>query len=375
MLDILLTLGFFLVPRKKEGIVVCGMEIASNIRSMKDVLPSVKTVSFWPHRFHKYDYDHGPWPKWAHPIMGPFYLVLLSRQADIFVYNWEIGFAYDREIDFRFLKRKGKRIVQIHCGEDIRSHVKMGEYYEKIGWHDHTLYRWPIKALLEDRKAYEEGKKRNAQVSDRYADVIFSKEIDNMSYLEKKVYPFFYHLPADEYKGDRAKFKDIKTIRMVHAPSSPSNKGTPLVRAAIKKLESDGFDFEYVELVGMSHDHIKDALAKSHIVLNQFYSFCHGTFGVEAMLSYNCMLTSADPELTHELFPKAEEAWMVTHYYQIYDHLRILLEHPDSIQGYAERGLQYASLHFSSESCRHQFLDALEREGVISESRRQGLDS
>ena len=357
----------FLIPQSaKREFVVCGMEIASNIISIKQLIPDAISVNFFTHRFHQHEYDHGPWPKWAHLIIGPWKLVYLSRCADIFIYNWEMGFAYDRAIDFAYLKRKGKKIVQIHCGEDIRSHKLMGDYYRKIGWEDHTKHRWKMKALLKDPVAYESHKKRNAEVTDKYADVVFSKEIDNMSYLKSKIHNFFYLADPLDHPFDPKKFEDLSCPRIVHAPSSPSNKGTPLVRAAIERLKSEGYPFEYKELIGMPHSEVISSMASSHIVMNQFYSFCHGTFGVEAMLSMNCMMTSADPQYTHELHEGAEEAWIITHSTKVYDELKGILDQPEKIKDTAEKGRAYALRNFTLGPVKKYFHEVLQEEGLIS---------
>ncbi len=366
ILDASIGLFSWAIPRnKKKKFVVCGMEIASNIISIKQLIPDAISVNFFSHRFHDHHYDHGPWPKWAHPIIGPWKLVKLSYLADTFIYNWEIGFAYDRAIDFWYLKRKGKQIIQIHCGEDIRSHKLMGDYYRKIGWEDHTKYRWNMKALLKDPIAYEAHKKRNAEVTDRYADVVFSKAIDNMSYLKSKINNFFYLADPKDHPYDPQKFDDLSVPRIVHAPSSPANKGTPLVRDAIEKLRSEGYTFDYQELIGMPHSEVIRSMASSHIVMNQFYSFCHGTFGVEAMLSKNCMLTSADPQYTHELFEGAEEAWVITHYYQVYEKLKWVLDHPEHIEITADNGRDYAVRNFTLKPVKGYFFGVLEQEGLI----------
>ena len=219
-----------------------------------------------------------------------------------------------------------------------------------------------MKALLKDPVAYEAHKKMNAEVTDRYADVVFSKEIDNMSYLKSKIHNFFYLADPKDHPFDPNKFDDLSIPRIVHAPSSPANKGTPLLRAAVEDLRSKGYAFDYKELIDMPHSEVIDAMASSHIVMNQFYSFCHGTFGVEAMLSMNCMLTSADPQYTHELFEGAEDAWVITHYTQVYDKLKWILDHPEHIRITAESGRNYALRNFTLGPVREYFESVLKSE-------------
>lgn len=372
LIDVLLSGYFLLFPvreAQKRRFIVCGVEIATNIISIKKLIPEAMTVNFYSHRFHSFHYDHGPWNKMIFTLIGPWLLVYFSRLADIFIYNWETGFAYDRAVDFAFLKGKGKKIVQIHCGEDIRSHKLMGEYYRKIGWPDHTKHRWKMKALLRDPQGYEAHKKRNARTTDKYADVVFSKEIDNMSYITSRINNFFYLADPQDHPSIPGKFDDLSVPKIVHAPSSPSNKGTPLVREAIEKLRAEGYVFEYTELIGMPHSEVIRHMSESHIVMNQFYSFCHGTFGVEAMLSKNCMFTSADPRYTHELYEDAEKAWVVTHYDKVYEKVKWILDHPEKIKQFAEKGHQYALRNFTIGPVRTYFKEVLTENGLTKGGR------
>jgi hypothetical protein len=60
--------------------------------------------------------------------------------------------------------------------------------------------------------------------------------------------------------------------RVLHAASHPEVKGTELVRAAVKRLQSEGAIFEYVELVRQPHQAVLSALARCDIVVDQLFS-------------------------------------------------------------------------------------------------------
>lgn len=70
-------------------------------------------------------------------------------------------------------------------------------------------------------------------------------------------------------------FKTKNTSRSViilHAPSNPTAKGTMEIRSSIESLINEGFDINYKELVGVSHQKVVDELCKCDFVVDQLYS-------------------------------------------------------------------------------------------------------
>jgi hypothetical protein len=71
---------------------------------------------------------------------------------------------------------------------------------------------------------------------------------------------------------------------------------------------------------------VLEHLKSSHIVLNQFYAFTPGLFGIEAMANHCAVLMSADPSIETGLPQKSKDAWMITKYWEVYDNLKYLLD-------------------------------------------------
>jgi len=163
-----------------------------------------------------------------------------------------------------------------------------------------------------------------------------------MSYFTKKTQPFIYFYPDENFTKNDTKFSNIKTYKICHAPTSPIIKGTQLVRAAIAKLRAEGYLFEYVELIGLSNEVVLEELRSTHIVLNEFYAFVPGVFGIEAMASSCALITSADENIEPDLPSGSKDAWYITKYYEVYDHLKDLLNSPDLIKKYADAGYEWA---------------------------------
>ena len=120
--------------------------------------------------------------------------------------------------------------------------------------------------------------------------------------------------------------KNNEDITVIHAPTNQIIKATPLVNAAIKRLKIDGYKFKYEELRNLKNIEILNKLEKSHIVLVQFYCLMPGILGIEALSKGNAVLMSASTKLNPELPNNVKDAWLITHYYEIYNNLKYLLD-------------------------------------------------
>jgi hypothetical protein len=350
--------------------VVSGVETAANLYNTGKVLEPSMTVSFAPHPFYDFRYTyslHGrtsPTTFLVRLVGGPVLLGILLHRAGSFFYVGGAGFLFQqldgRAAEFRFVKGRGKRIVCSFLGTEIRSRHLLLEFakerdLEVISSYDHLL----APKRLND--TWEEQRLRLARSADRYADEILNAPVDQMTYITRPVHPPIYFHPSEWFRRNDAKFDTIDRIKVVHAPSSPIIKGTPLVRAAVKKLRMEGYQFDYVELSGVPHAVVMDTLESAHIVLNEFYAFVPGQFGVEAMAAHCALLTSADEAIEPSLPPGSNQAWMVTPYWQIYDNLKLLLEDLSLIKGYADRGFEWAQAHCEYTAARRKLLSILER--------------
>lgn len=278
-------------------------------------------------------------------VIGPLLLGLLLNRSNNFFYIGQNGFLLSgldgRKFEFMYVKSKNKNIVCFFTGTDIRSPRLMLDFAHKneIDVHSNYLYLISPQSLTLE---YETSKKKLAGVADNYADLVFNASVDQMSYFTKKTQPFIYFYPDENFVKNDTKFSDIKIYRICHAPTSPILKGTQLVRAAIAKLRAEGYRFEYIELIGVSNEVVLKKLRSSHIVLNEFYAFVPGLFGVEAMASHCALVTSADEHIEPDLPLTSNKAWYVTKNYEVYDHLKDLLNSPDLIKKYADAGYEWA---------------------------------
>jgi len=346
---------------------VIGVEEIANCtyylnRAFKNKSVSVNFTTNKFYKSNKYDYsisiENRYLAYFARMFYGPYLLAKLSNQADVFIYFWWTGFCNDREIEYKFLKYKKKKIVCIFVGDDIRSRKLLKERLVKENLDSYVYYD------NYDVDKNEMRVKKVAFLSDTYADLAFSVKKSQVSYLEHYVNTFMYMI--DDNLLDNCKFvvNDNKRIKIVHAPSNPILKGTPLVKAAIKKLELEGYNFEYIELINKSNAEVLSILNDSNIVLNQFYADMPGVFGIEAMAKKNAVLMSADYD---NLPTNGQKPWIRTQYWEVYDNLKYLLDNPEIIREYADAGYEFVKHNYAEDKVREFYIDTFYEHKIIDD--------
>lgn len=350
---------------KKNKFIIGTDEIGKNIYDIGTALNDSLTVCLRQNKQHdlKYDFSiniNNKYIRYIYSIFyGPILLGYLSNKANIFFYIWSRGFLLNRNFDFKFLKSKNKKIICVFLGHDIRSLTKKVNYLKTQNLDTGESYN---EKTFDDR--YDKKKKDLAISADTYADLIFSSPVDNMSYIKSKQYLWKLITDKENFHKKEKKQSNSK-IKILHAPTNMIFKGTPLVRAAIKKLQKENYVFDYVELQNVKNKIILEHLKTTDIVLNQFYSFIPAVFGIEAMASNCAVLTSADGSIDSEISESSENAWLTTKYWEIYDNLKYLLDNPDKIKFYADNGYDYAKKYHTSEAMREYLNNILKENSII----------
>lgn len=351
-----------LVHRRPDITWIVGVqEISSMMYRMAQLIPGSHSVALWRDPFYSYSYDSSLPPvknpviaEWLHAVIGPIMLGRLLARAQGVLYIGELGFLplserNRREHEFEFIVSRGRRLACYFVGSDIRATRLLQDLSRRTG-RPNLGDQLPLADAAYGSDAFDASKRRTAAVADRFADVIFSASVDQLSYLRRPTHPITYFFPDELFRPAREKFDDLGRPVIVHAPSNPAIKGTPHVRAAIERLRDEGYTFEYVELEKVGNEVVRAELERAHIVLNQFYAFIPGVFGIEALASNCAVLQSADETVEPDLPRGSNEAWVVTTADQVYVHLRELLDHPERIEPQAARGIAWAREHVAFSS-------------------------
>lgn len=358
----------FVKKEKKVSWVIGVDEIASTIFFTGNILNPSTTVCLGKNSFYNLKYDYSidisnKYMKFIYRIVyAPILLGYLLNKNSHFFYIWHTGFLLNREDEFKFLKSINKKIICCFVGDDIRSLIATIKYAENKNEDTYAKYYSMVNPVYLT-KEYEYDKQEIARITDKYADIIFNAKYDQMSYLQSKQFSWVYTYDKNKFFKDNTKFFD-PTIKILHAPSNAIYKGTQLVRAAIKKLQMENYVFEYIELQNMPNKVVLEYLKSSHIVLNSFYSYAPGLFGIESMANHCAVLMSADPNIETSLPQDSKDAWMITKYWEVYDNLKYLLDNPEKIKYYADNGYEFAYKHYTYEAAGEYINKVLKDNGV-----------
>jgi hypothetical protein len=353
-------------------------EIVQNVYRLGKVIHPSITVSLSRRQtFYNYEYDYELGfisNNYIRLIVRFFYapilLGYLTNKATHFFYISGVGFLVDTEQEYKFLKRKSKKIVCMFVGSDIRSPKLAKEYSQeqKIdGFIDYQGSQDP--EYLTNK--FDNKRKEIARIADKYVDMIFNFKYDQISYIKRRAYPWPYLYNKEYFFYNQNKFDKMSKIKILHAPSNPFIKGTPLVRAAIKKLSMEGYIFEYVELQGASNHKVLDELRSSHIVLNSFYGYdiSLGLFAIEAMASHTALLMSYEPSLVNDYNIELDGfdcCCFNTKYWEVYDNLKLLLDNPEKIRMYADNGYRFCKKYYTYEAAGKYYHSVFLKNNIIN---------
>ena len=331
-------------------------EFATMLTSVGAAIADSYTVCLTRHPYYsvKYDYEGAPNVRIGVLRMiaeGWAFGQQVARSRG-FIYLGPNGFlraqADARAFEYAFLKQRGKKICSIFVGSDIRAPRVMALQESELDVPNIATYLTAMSPVF-GTDAYDQQRKALAGVADSYSDLIFSMSKDQAGYLTSETLPFMYFYPEDCIVSTLEKFNEPEKLIVLHAPSSPVIKGTQLVRAAVAKLQSEGYDFEYVELSGVAHEEVTAQLQRAHIVLNQFYAYVPGVFGVEAMGAGTVLLQSADETLEPDLPAGSNDAWVVTKHHEVVEKLRAVLQMtPTELRKQADAGRDWVRSNATS---------------------------
>lgn len=186
--------------------------------------------------------------------------------------TWLPGFA-----DALWARAWGRTVVVTYHGDDCR--------LARVA-HEHG---WPM-AHLKDPAADDAVERRLRRMA-RLCHAAIAMDLEVASYLE----PYFARVyvapvPLHNRAADRSpRAGESDRLRVLHAPSDPVVKGTGAVRAAVR-----GLPLELVELSGVDHGAVVEALEGADLVVDQMYSVSASVFALEAMRAGVPVLTHLD---------------------------------------------------------------------------------
>ena len=201
-------------------------------------------------------------------------LLTLARHFDVFHFYFGQSLTMSKLWDIPLLKRLGKQVFLYFCGCDIRD--------SKL-----VIERHPISACAECWPMSCSPNRRAALEAAAIADGVFVSTPDLLEFVPDAT---LLPQPIDLQKlaklnqlSDLSARDSDAPVRIVHAPSSRSIKGTVHVERSIEELTASGHDVELVLVEGMSYEESLEIYRTSDLAVDQLLIGAYGQFAVEMM--------------------------------------------------------------------------------------------
>ena len=121
-----------------------------------------------------------------------------------------------------------------------------------------------------------------------------------------------------------------RPLRIGHAPTNRSIKGTELILTALKRLRKEGFNFEMILIEGKTNDKVKKYYEKMDVLVDQLFVGWYGGLAVEAMALGKPVICYIRQTDLHFIPRKMREEMPIinTDPDTIYDKLKLILNMP-----------------------------------------------
>jgi hypothetical protein len=237
------------------------------LKKKQDIIPyfrprriSVKVINWWGKKIENY------------------YFKKAVKECDIFLFIWS-SFKDDFS-DYKYLKGKGKKIITILVGDEVRWEPAMKQEFKcsNLSAYEYNQYDYSINAL--------NCRLNFLRVVEKYSDIVLSQP--NIMQLSLKPYHNL-HIPIISKDYLEKKNQNIKPI-IVHAPTS-IGKGTQYIEPIIERLKKEGFDFEYKRIQNIPRAKALNIYANADIILDQILLPGGGKLAYEGLAMGKVVLT------------------------------------------------------------------------------------
>lgn len=236
-----------------------------------------------------------------------FIFIVLQYKTFHFISGETLTNRRLRNLEFKILKLFNKNIILHFVGSDIRNPNWLKEKNNLLETTAHIIFKEPRqmswqKDLCNDAK--------------QYADFIFVSTPDLLDFISGAIYtPVLIDLAKIEKDDIIVKERSKHIVKILHAPSNPEVKGTPLIDKVMTDLiEEFGDLIEYhntshtppavkSKLHSVGRKELFSLFSESDIVIDQMTIGWYGLQAIEA-LYYGCsVITYIDDKLEKYRFP------------------------------------------------------------------------
>jgi glycosyltransferase involved in cell wall biosynthesis len=253
---------------------------------------------------------------------------LFQHNAFIFLFGQTL-LPYN--LDLPFLKLFRKKTIMWFLGDDISSHDDIEREMEQYG----------LKYLRsKESPDVMRRKKRMIRRIEKYVDHIITGP--TIAHLLKRYYigkdpKSAIKMPIDICNIRYNNVQNKKPI-IIHAPTDEKVKGTAYILESLKRLEKEGYSFDFRLCKDMSNIQLRELLSEGDIVIDQLYSAKGGLFSIEAMAAGCAVLGGNTPKISGIL----DLPVIYTDTTNIYENIKLLIINPGLRKELGTKGRIYA---------------------------------
>ncbi len=255
----------FIVSRYIKNSAIINEEYDVNLQEIKDRFPLFK-----PRRIT--NIFKNVWGK----IIETYYIRKSVKSCDAFIFLAD-SFR-DDFTDLEYIKRKGKKIISVFVGDDVRWYYGMEQEFKSFGLRP-INYDEKDSAYVKTHKALSERLTR-IRMAEKNSDFIFSRLDQGQLQLRPYYRWNMMVYPSNIIENSRQR---IHQPVIVHAPSTRAGKGTDYVLQTFDELKSAGYDFEVRLLENVSNLEALKIYADADIVIDQLLCPGAGKLSTEAL--------------------------------------------------------------------------------------------
>jgi hypothetical protein len=191
--------------------------------------------------------------------------------AFIFIFGQTIT---NTRLELWLMRVFGKRVIFLYLGSDARPPYINGTVF-------------PDGCLVDAEKARSTAFriKERLQLQEKYGSICINSPATAHFHEKPFINWFAIGLPkhVESYPLHEITQQPNQKVRILHSPSNPLAKGTPIILKAVSRLIQKGHPIELIKIEGMPNSRVIEELAHCDFVVDQLYSDTPlATFATEA---------------------------------------------------------------------------------------------
>lgn len=273
------------------------------------------------------------------------FLIYALKNYDVFHFHSGYSLLYtdwlwNRLDDLKFLKRMGKKLIISWWGCDLRTEGIDKRYkYSACNECEQSIRNYCNS--LEKKKFIEKAFKH---IDIHLSNGDLAASYENITWIDNAIdcnewYPLKYNEIPDKFK-----LPESDCIRIYHSFGNSEIrgdvKGTGYIKAAVERLQAEGYKVEFIFFDKVPNQDIKYYQAQADIVIDQLRCGWHGSTALECLSMGKAVITYIRPEV--EAIIPHKHPLVNANIDNIYYVIKDMLDNPEVIKRIGQKSREYA---------------------------------